>query len=141
MLMIYSFFLTIPNATSCCLFVWDLSSHLRIFHSYEDVTIPVERLQIWTYARHSRTLSCEGSLACHTYCDTGNLFIMVIYVDPWHSHLLPSVKQWIRHYLFLRFRSVAAGIRTPNLPLAGTNALTHCATASVSAVWTEITNF
>ena len=41
--------------------------------------------------------------------------------DPWHSssHLLPSVWQWSCHYLFLRHKSVAAGIRTPNLPLAG----------------------
>ena len=32
--------------------------------------------------------------------------------------------------MFLRPRSVAAGIRTPNLPLA----LTHCATAAVKSV-------
>ena len=44
--------------------------------------------------------------------------IMVISEDPWHSHLLPSVWQWSCHYLFLRRRSVAARIRTPNLPLA-----------------------
>ena len=30
-------------------------------------------------------------LPCHTYCDTGHPFIMVISVDLWHSHLLPSV--------------------------------------------------
>ena len=30
-----------------CLFVWSLSSHSRIFHSYEDVTIAGEGLQIW----------------------------------------------------------------------------------------------
>ena len=33
------------------------------------------RLEILTSARH---LSCEGSLACFTYCDTGHPFIMVI---------------------------------------------------------------
>ena len=33
--------------------------------------------------------------------------------DSWHSHLLLSVWQWSCHYLFLRLRSVAAGIRTP----------------------------
>ena len=47
-----------------CLFVW-------LFHSFGDVTITVEGLQILTYARHSWPLSSEGSLACHTYCDTG----------------------------------------------------------------------
>ena len=44
----------------------------RIFHSYGDVTIAGEVLQILTYARHFRPLSYEGSLACHTYCDTGS---------------------------------------------------------------------
>ena len=52
-------------------------SYLRIYHSYEDFTITRERLQILTYARHSWPLSSEGSLACHTYCDTGHPFIMV----------------------------------------------------------------
>ena len=60
-----------------------------------------EGLQILTYTRHSWPLSILGSLACHAYCDTGHPFIMVISEDPWHSHLLPSVKQWKFHYLFL----------------------------------------
>ena len=69
-----------------CLFVYlGLSSHLRIFHSYGDVTIAGEGLQILTYARHSWPLSSEGSLTCHTYCDTGHPFIMVISDDPWYS--------------------------------------------------------
>ena len=42
----------------------------RIFHSYGDVTITDEGLQILTYTWHSWPLSSEGSLACHTYCDT-----------------------------------------------------------------------
>ena len=58
-----------------CWFVWSLSSHSRIFHSYGDVTISVEVLQILT--QHSWPLSSEGSLACHTYCDTCHLL--------WHS--------------------------------------------------------
>ena len=43
----------------------------RNFHSYGDVTITGEVLQILTYARHFRPSSSEGSLACPTYCDTG----------------------------------------------------------------------
>ena len=43
-----------------CLLVWALSSHSRIFHSYGDVTITGEGLQILTYARHSWPLSSEG---------------------------------------------------------------------------------
>ena len=78
----------------------------------------IEKLQILTYDRHSCPLSSEGSLACQTYCETGHPFIMVISEDPWHSHLMQSVKRWNCHYLFLRLRSVAAGIRTTDLPLA-----------------------
>ena len=52
------------------LFVWSFPSQSRMFHSFGDVTIAGEGLQISTYARHLRPLSSEGSLACHTYCDT-----------------------------------------------------------------------
>ena len=114
------FFLRVVLYSLFVMFVWGFSSHSKIFHSYGDVTIIGEGLQILTYARHLRPLNSEGSLACHTYCDTGHPFIMVISEDPWHSsHLLPSVWQWSCHNLFLRLRSVAAGIRIPNLPLAG----------------------
>ena len=64
-----------------CLFVWSSSSHSRIFHSYGDVTITGEGLQILTSAWHSWPLSSEVSLACHTYCDMGHKFIMVISED------------------------------------------------------------
>ena len=80
------------------LFVWGFSSHSRIFHSYGDVTITGERLQILTFTRHSWPLSIEGSLACHTYSDTGYPFILVISEDPSHSHQLPRVWQWSCHY-------------------------------------------
>ena len=102
-----------------CLFAWGLSSHSRIFHSYRDVTITGEGLQILTFARYSWPLSSEVSLACHIYCDMGHPFIMVISEDPWYSHLLQSLWQWSCHYLFLRLWSVAAGIWKPNLPIAG----------------------
>ena len=45
----------------------------------------------------------------------GPPIMIVVSKDPWHSHMLSSVKQWSCQYLFLRFRSVAAGTRTPNL--------------------------
>ena len=89
-----------------------------IFHSFGDVTIAGEELQILIYARHVWPLSSDGSLACHTFCDTGHPFIMVMSENPWHSHLLPSVWQWSCHYLFKRLRSVTIGIWKPNLPLA-----------------------
>ena len=96
--------------------------------TYDMETINGEELQLLTFAWHSWHLSSEGSLACHTSCATGLPFIMVISEDLWYgSHLLPSVQQWSCHYLFLRHRSLTAGIRTPNLP----NALTHRATIAV----------
>ena len=91
---------------------------LENFHSYGDVTIIDEGLQILTCTWHSWPLSSKGSLVCLIYCDMGHPFIMVISEDPWHSCLLPSVWQWSCHYLFLQLRSVVAGIRTPNLPHA-----------------------
>ena len=53
-----------------CLFVWSFSSHSRIFHSFGDVTINGEALQILVYARHSWPLSNKVSLMCHTYTVT-----------------------------------------------------------------------
>ena len=94
-----------------CLFVLDFKSHSKIFHSYGDVTIAVEGLQILTYAQHSWPLSSEVSLTCYTHCDTCLPFIMVIAEESWHSHLLPSTWQWSFHFLF-----VVIGDRTPNLP-------------------------
>ena len=55
---------------------------LRIFYSFGDVTIAVEGLQNFTYAPHSWPLSSEGSLACHTFCDTRHPLMMVISGDP-----------------------------------------------------------
>ena len=69
-----------------CLF--EILRHTREFlHSYGDVKIIREGLQILTYTRHSWSFSSEGSLACHTFCDTGHPFIMIISEDPWHSQL------------------------------------------------------
>ena len=42
---------TRPNLKD--LYVWSFSSHSRIFHSFGDVIITGEGLQILTYARHS----------------------------------------------------------------------------------------
>ena len=56
------------------------------------------------------TIEQWGFLACHTYCDTGHPFIVVITEDLRHSHLLPSVGQWNCHYLYLPLRLVEAGI-------------------------------
>ena len=77
--------------TSCLFVCFEVFGPWRIFHSFGDVTIAGEGIQILTYARHLGPLSSEGSLACHTYCDTGLPFIMVISEDLWHSQLFPNV--------------------------------------------------
>ena len=102
-----------------CLFVCcGISSHSRIVHSYVYVIFAGEVLQtLMTFARHSWPLSSDGSLACHTYCDTGHPFTMLISEDPSHSHLLLRFWQWRCHNLILGLRTVTARSRTPNLPL------------------------
>ena len=102
------------------LFVWSFSSHSRIFHSFKDVAITGRRLQILTYARHLWSLSNEGSLTCHTYCDNGASIYNVNLIKP--VTLTPNAERLAVELLnpvFFRLRSVLAGIQTPNLPLAG----------------------
>ena len=69
------------------------------------------RAEILIFARHSWPLSGEGSLTFHTFCNTGLPLIIVTSDDPWHTNLLPSVWQWICHYLFLWLRFIATGNR------------------------------
>ena len=82
-------------------FVCGFSSHLENFlliytcHYYW-----WRAWKILTYARHSWPFSSDGSVACHTYCDPSQPFIMVIFEDPWHAHLLPRVRHLSFHYLF-----------------------------------------
>ena len=94
------------------------------FHSYGDITITDERLQILTYARHSWPLSIEDSLACHNYCDTEHPFIMVISKYPWHSHLLPSVCSWAVTTCFYDSGLSRLGFEHPTSRLKA-NAITH----------------
>ena len=81
---------------SCCGF----SSYSRMFHTYGDISITDNRLKKFSYARQLWTLSSEGFLECHSHCDTGHPFSLVISEEPWHSYLLPSASQWSCHYLF-----------------------------------------
>ena len=71
-----SFSINFVFSSMVCLLLIDicLFGVYQSFHSYGDVTITGEGLQVLTYARHSWQLSGEGSLACHTYCDTGHPF-------------------------------------------------------------------
>ena len=71
----------------------------EFFTHLETSPLPVKVCKL-TNARHTRPLSSEVSLLCHTYWHTGHPFIMVFFEDPWHSHLMPSIWQWNCHYLF-----------------------------------------
>ena len=73
-----------------CLFVWCFWSHSKMFHSFGNVTIAVEGLQILTYARHLWPLSSEGSLACQHLLWHGASVYNGHFEDPWHSHLMLS---------------------------------------------------
>jgi hypothetical protein len=53
-------------------FIYGFTSRSRIFHLYGDVTIAGEGLQ--NLGLCSGPLSREGSLSCHTSCDTGPRF-------------------------------------------------------------------
>ena len=112
----------IKTFTKVCLIVWSISSQSRFFLRIWIRHHCRRGLLILTYARHSWPLSSEGSLACHTYCDSGHPFIMVTSEDQWHSHLLPSVSQWSCHYLFYYFGLSRLGIEHLTF---------HCATAAV----------
>ena len=67
--------LTLNVKFNCYSYAWFVCFGVfvsRIFHSYGDVNITGERLQILTYGRHLLPLSSEGSFAYPIYCETGH---------------------------------------------------------------------
>ena len=108
------------------------SCHSRIFHTYGDLTITSEGLQILTHAWHLfdhwavRVLSVPKLL--------WHQFIKVISEDPWHSHLLQSVLLWSCHYLFLQIY-VCRGLDSKTQPSPyGANDLTDCVTTAAHRI-------
>ena len=120
---------------TCILFAyWDLFCHItcifcfglfgvfrpcrEFFNHMETSPWPVKGCKFWpmlgTHGHWQWGFLSLSHLLWH-----GHPFIMVISEDPWHSPLLSSLWQWSCHHLFLWVRSFAAGIRKPNLPLAG----------------------
>ena len=72
-------FLQWVSMQCCCICLFGFfPSHSRIFSLFWRRHLAGEGLQILAYARYWWLLSSEGSLTCHTYCDTGQPFIMVI---------------------------------------------------------------
>ena len=66
-----------------------------------------------TYTCQLLPLNIMVYLACYTYWNTGHSYIIVMFGDPWHSHLILSILQWtyMYHCQFLRLMYVAAVIR------------------------------
>ena len=96
-----------------CLF----SSHSIIFHSYQEVTITGEGLPIFFLSWHSLTMSNEGSLTCHSYCDTGHPIKMVISEDL--RHLLLNIQQMSCHHRFFDLDLSRQGFEHLTFPLRG----------------------
>ena len=61
-------------------------------------------------------LGSYGSLTYHTHCDTGLPFIMVISEDPWHSHIMPSIWQYVfcDYFTMLALKRIIVFL-TPNI--------------------------
>ena len=117
--MICPYIISYKSCLQSCLFVWGFTSHSRIFHSYWDVTIIVEGLQILTYTRHSWPLSSKGSLISVPHLlwhgasvDNGHL--------RGHVTLTPVAERLYSGAVTICYydRSVAPAIRTLNFPLA-----------------------
>ena len=81
--------------------IWNLQFTIMVQSSLVFITIYfVCLISAWEWRRrlylalyytwHSWPLSSEATLACHTLCDSGHPFIMVISKDPEHSHLFQS---------------------------------------------------
>ena len=98
------------------LFVWGLSSYSRVFISNGDVYITGEELYFWPMLG---THDHWGFLSVLHFRDTGHPLYNGHLRRP--VTLTPIAKRWaVKLSLpgFLRIRSFAAGIRTPNLQLA-----------------------
>ena len=97
--------------------------------SYGNVTITGEGLHILTYTRHPWPLSSEGFLARLNYCNTDQQCIMV-FEDPWHSHLLSSILQCSLLWTFATKVCCGWDLKI-QLSACGAKALLDCANATV----------
>ena len=57
----------------------------EFFTYMETSPLPAKGWKCWSM------LGTHGHwVACHTYCETGHPFVLVIAEDPWHTHLVKS---------------------------------------------------
>ena len=98
---------------------WFFSHSMLFSLIYGDVTVTGERLQFFAYTRYSWPLSSESSLECHTYCDMGNPFMMVISKDPWHSHCCGAFSNGVLTTFFNDLRLSRLIFEHPTFPIRG----------------------
>ena len=68
--------ITFDSCLFVCLFVCLFIIPLEKFSLIWRQSLPVK-----TYTQHLWSVSSEGSFACHTFCNSGHLYIMVISED------------------------------------------------------------
>ena len=123
---------------------WTLLTHIKwaiIYINYQSIWSVIslwlsETLKPWAppfscrYIRGMLTNSGgEGSLACHTYCDTGHPFIMVISEGPWHHTCCRTFGSGAVTTCLTTY--ICRGWDSNIQPSAWeVNALSHCATAA-----------
>ena len=95
---------TFGSCDICLGFYGSLSSNSRIFHSYVDLNIAAEGLQILTFVRHSWPLNIEDSV-------TRGIRLW------WSSPRIRATQTYCRDFTW----SATAGIRTFNFPYARRN--------------------
>ena len=102
-----------------CLFDWGLSSHSRIVHSYGDVSIIVKRCKFDL---------CSALMAIEQWGFFSVPHLLLHGASVYNGYLREPVKLTtiaerlaveLSLPVFTTYRSVAAGIQTTNLPLAG----------------------
>ena len=130
----------------CCfgveffLFVWCFSSQSRIFYSYGDVTLPANGCKFWpilgTYDHWAVIKGyyqvIKGYSTCHTYCDTGHPFKMVISEDPRTRDTRTCCRAFINEAVNTCLNDLGfsrLGFEHPT-SACNANALTFCATAA-----------
>ena len=96
------------NNILVCLF-GGFSSHSQVFHSYGDLIITVEGLQMFSYTRHSWQLSSKCYLRA-----TASVTRDFLKTSDTHTGYRAYSSGDV-FYLFYRLRSFTAGIRTTNL--------------------------
>ena len=110
-----------------CLFVWSFRHTQDYFFTYLETShFLAKSCKIWSMLGTYDHWAVRILLACHTHCDTGHPFIMVISEDPWHSHVMSSACPVLTIQVWRGWDS------KPLSSACEKNASTHCATVAAN---------